>query len=174
MAIDVTPIDEFVGPPAPAAIHAAAPAAELSALDALNAALAASGKKMSVSVVLEGAQQEKPPFGGRWLKILAYNHLARTMGASGCSARQMATAASVPSWYTSGCCLLWLAAAGSREVFQARDAIQASFPELPVSAQFIRDRKTYRDAAAVGASVLEGKSPARAEIQLLAQSVFTF
>lgn len=63
---------------------------------------------------------------------------------------------------------------GSREVFQARHAIQASFPELPVSAQFIRDRKTYRDAAAVGASVLEGKSPARAEIQLLAQSVFTF
>ncbi|MCB4359559.1 division plane positioning ATPase MipZ [Quatrionicoccus australiensis] len=60
----------------------------------------------------------------------------------------------------------------NREAQEAREAILASFPELPINAQVIRERKIYRDAAKAGASVLESNSPARAEIQLLAQSIF--
>jgi chromosome partitioning protein len=49
----------------------------------------------------------------------------------------------------------------------------AHFPDLPLSACTISDRKVYRDALPKGRGVVEmGASPAKAEIQLLAQEIF--
>lgn len=62
MTMDATPVDEFVGPPAPAGIYAAAQAAETDPFAQLNAALAEAGSKLRASVL---ASDVTPYHGGK-------------------------------------------------------------------------------------------------------------